>query len=84
MTHEQIDAKLRAMLTEVKDGLDYSATSVDTTFGDAGLDSLDSSSLLLLVQEEFDVEISDEDADRLDTIAKLRDYLAGFSPGAAS
>lgn len=75
MTRHDIETKIRAFLSEVKDGLDYSAASPDTSFEDAGLDSLDSSSLLLLVQEEFGVDITDEDADRLTTIAKLRDFI---------
>lgn len=76
MTNNDIDTKIRELLSEVKDGLDYSATTLDTPLGDAGLDSLDISSLLLLVQETFDVEISDDDADRLDTIGKMRDFIA--------
>jgi acyl carrier protein len=77
---ETTETTIRALLSEVKDGLDYSTISVDTEFGNAGFDSLDVASLLLAVQEHFHLEISDEDAEQLNTIAQLRDYIAAHKP----
>jgi acyl carrier protein len=72
---DKIEATVRNMLSEIKDGLDYSTTSLDTQFGNAGFDSLDTASLLLNIQEEFDLTISDDEADSLDTIGKLVNYI---------
>lgn len=71
-----IEQKVREFLSEVRDGQDYTKTSVDIDFEEAGLDSLDSASLLLAVQEAYDVDISDDDASELTTIRKLVDYIA--------
>lgn len=72
----EIEATIREMLAEVKEGLDYNNMSTDREFGEAGLDSLDVASLLLAVQEHYDVTIDDDKVDELDTLAKLIDYIA--------
>jgi acyl carrier protein len=71
----EIETTIREILTEVREGYDFGAMSPDTTFGDAGLDSLDSASLLLGVQDVFGVQISDDEAEELDTIGKLSEFL---------
>jgi acyl carrier protein len=71
-----IEQKVRELISEVRDGQDYSKASVDINFEEAGLDSLDTSSLLLAVQETYDLDISDDDANELDTIRKVVDYIA--------
>jgi acyl carrier protein len=71
-----IEQKVRELISEVRDGQDYSKASADINFEEAGLDSLDTSSLLLAVQETYDLNISDDDADKLDTIRKVVDYIA--------
>eukprot|EP01133_Synstelium_polycarpum_P014507 gene14507-17124_t len=54
-------------------GKSVAATS---TFSELGLDSLDSADILVAVEEEFGIEIPDEEADRinscLDTISYIR------------
>ena len=70
-----IEQKVRELLSDVRDGQDYTKASADIKFEDAGLDSLDTSSLLLAVQETYNLDISDDDANELDTIRKLVDYI---------
>jgi acyl carrier protein len=72
----EIEKTVRELLSEVKDGLSYDNTSLDRDLGEAGLDSLDIATLLLSVQEHYDINISDDDAEQLDTIGKLVDYIA--------
>jgi acyl carrier protein len=72
----EIEKKIRELLSEVKDGLNYDNTSLDRELGNAGLDSLDIATLLLSVQEHYDINIDDDDAEQLDTIGKLVDYIA--------
>ena len=42
---------------------------------DLGADSLDTVELIMQFEEEFDIEISDEDAEKLTTVGKSIDYI---------
>lgn len=52
---------------EVKDG----ASFID----DLGADSLDTVELVMAFEEEFDIEIPDEDAEKLNTVGDAVKYL---------
>ncbi|MEW5909930.1 MAG: acyl carrier protein [Thermodesulfobacteriota bacterium] len=43
---------------------------------DLGADSLDLVELIMSMEEEFDIEISDEDAEKLRTVKDAIDYIA--------
>lgn len=43
---------------------------------DLGSDSLDLVELVMAVEDDFGLEISNEDAERLDTVQKLIDYVS--------
>ena len=55
---------------------DASALRDDQLFRDAGIDSLDHLNVLLAVEEQFGVEIPDEDSKSLNTLNALLAYLA--------
>ena len=42
---------------------------------DLGADSLDQVELIMQLEEEFDIELDDEDAEKLVTVGKVYDYL---------
>ncbi|MFO7896987.1 MAG: acyl carrier protein [Candidatus Cloacimonadales bacterium] len=42
---------------------------------DLGADSLDTVELIMKFEEEFDIDIEDEDAEQLTTVAKVVEYL---------
>jgi acyl carrier protein len=42
---------------------------------DLGADSLDTVELVMAFEEEFDLEIPDEDAEKLETVSDATDYL---------
>ena len=44
---------------------------------DLGADSLDIVELVMAMEEEFDLEIPDEDAEKLRTVADVTKYLQG-------
>ena len=46
---------------------------------DLGADSLDTVELIMQFEEEFNIEISDEDAESLNTIEKVLGYLDKIS-----
>ncbi|PLX81897.1 MAG: acyl carrier protein [Desulfuromonas sp.] len=43
---------------------------------DLGADSLDTVELVMALEEEFDIEISDEDAEKIQTVKNAIDYIA--------
>ncbi|MCI5146726.1 MAG: acyl carrier protein [Candidatus Electrothrix sp. AR3] len=43
---------------------------------DLGADSLDQVELIMAMEEEFDVEIPDEDAEKIKTVQNAIDYVA--------
>lgn len=46
---------------------------------DLGADSLDLVELIMSMEEEFDIEISDEDAEKLVTVKDAFDYIKAHS-----
>jgi len=62
----------------IMDQLGVSAEQVtpDASFiDDLGADSLDTVELVMALEEEFDIEIPDEDAEKLRTVRDAIDYL---------
>jgi len=48
---------------------------------DLGADSLDIVELVMAMEEEFDIEIPDEEAEKIQTIADATNYLKGQVDG---
>lgn len=44
---------------------------------DLGADSLDSVELVMAIEEAFDIEISDEDTEKMQTVAQVIAYVEG-------
>lgn len=57
-------------------GVDESKVAVDSSFiDDLGADSLDTVELVMAFEEEFGIEIPDEDAQKIRTVKNVIDYL---------
>jgi len=57
-------------------GVDEDEVKPDATFvDDLGADSLDVVELVMALEEEFNVEIPDEDAERIGNVAQVVDYI---------
>jgi len=57
-------------------GVDASKVTNDSSFiDDLGADSLDTVELVMAFEEEFEMEIPDEDAQKMRTISDVIDYL---------
>ena len=52
-------------------------TPASTYVEDLGADSLDIVELIMALEEEFEVEVPDEDAEKLLTVQETIDYIAG-------
>jgi acyl carrier protein len=57
-------------------GVDDEQVTDEASFmEDLGADSLDTVELVMALEEEFDVEISDEDAEKIQTVQDAVDYV---------
>ncbi len=57
-------------------GVDAGKVNNDSSFiEDLGADSLDTVELVMAFEEEFDIEIPDEDAQKMKTVQNVIDYL---------
>ena len=57
-------------------GVDEAQVTEDASFiDDLGADSLDTVELIMAFEEEFDVEIPDEDAENIKTVKDVIDYI---------
>ncbi|MGM0413819.1 MAG: acyl carrier protein [Bacillota bacterium] len=56
--------------------VDPDEVTVEASFiDDLGADSLDVVELVMALEEEFDIEIPDEDAEKIETVQDAIDYL---------
>ena len=57
-------------------GVSESEVKTDSSFvDDLGADSLDTVELVMALEEEFDLEIADEDAEKISTVQEAVDYI---------
>ena len=57
-------------------GVDENEVTLEASFvEDLGADSLDTVELVMALEEEFGIEIPDEDAEKILTVGKALDYI---------
>ncbi len=57
-------------------GVDEAQVTNEASFmDDLGADSLDTVELVMALEEEFDIEISDENAEKIQTVQDAVDYI---------
>ena len=57
-------------------GVDPEEVTMEASFvNDLGADSLDTVELVMALEEEFNIEIPDEEAEKLDTVGKAIEYI---------
>ncbi|MHB1512414.1 MAG: acyl carrier protein [Acidiferrobacter sp.] len=61
-------------------GVNESEVSTDASFvDDLGADSLDTVELVMALEEEFDCEISDDEAEKITTVKQAVDYITSHA-----
>ena len=61
-------------------GIEEEKVTEEASFiDDLGADSLDTVELVMALEEEFDVEIPDEDAEKIATVQHAIDYIKGHT-----
>ncbi len=67
--------KIKAIIVEQL-GVDESEVTPEAHFiDDLGADSLDTVELVMALEEEFGIEISDEDAEKIQTVGDVSKYI---------
>lgn len=66
--------KLKAIIVD-KLSVDSEEVSMDSTFEDLGADSLDIVEIVMALEEEFDIEISDDEAEQAKSVGDVVNYL---------
>lgn len=70
-----IEDKVRKIIAE-KLSVDLEEVVLEASFvDDLGADSLDLVELIMTMEEEFDIDISDEDAEKLETVKDAIDFI---------
>lgn len=67
--------KIKKMLAEQLDVEEETLTAETDIARDLGADSLDVVELLMSIEDEFEVEIPDEEIENIKTIGDLTDYI---------
>ena len=75
MGTEEIFEKVKAIIVEQLGSSESSVTLESSFIDDLGADSLDIVELIMAIEEEFDIEISDGDAEKFITIKVFVDYI---------
>jgi acyl carrier protein len=61
-------------------GVEESQVTTESSFmDDLGADSLDTVELVMALEEEFDIEIPDEDAEKIQTVNDAIEYITEHS-----
>lgn len=75
MTKEQIFEKVKGIVVDQL-GVDEEDVTLEASFlSDLGADSLDLVELIMAIEEEFDIEIPDEEAERIQSVSDAVEYI---------
>ena len=74
MTKEEVVAKLKAIVSDRLDVEEDQVVPEKSFVEDLGADSLDIVELIMGIEEEFDIEIPDEDAEKLTSVGEAMNY----------
>ena len=75
MSSEEVLEKVKGIIVEQLGVADTSVTMEASFIDDLGADSLDIVELIMGLEEEFDIEIPDADAEKVVTIGDVVDYI---------
>ena len=70
-----VDERVKKIMAEQQGVEEDEVTSEASFVEDLGADSLDTVELVMALEEEFGIEIPDEDAEKILTVGKALDYI---------
>ena len=75
MSSEEIFEKVKAIIVEQLQVAENTVNEEASFIDDLGADSLDLVELIMALEEEFDIEIPDSDAEKVVTVGDVVDYI---------
>ena len=77
-----IEAQVKSIVAEQLGVKEEEVTNAASFVDDLGADSLDTVELVMALEEEFETEIPDEDAEKIKTVQQAIDYISQRSKSA--
>lgn len=72
---DDIESKVKEIIIENL-GVETASVTPQASFvNDLGADSLDTVELVMALEEEFDIEIPDDEAEKIQTVGQAIDYI---------
>ncbi|MCP4807200.1 MAG: acyl carrier protein [Proteobacteria bacterium] len=75
MADEKIIGRVKALIADSLGVAEDEIVPTASFIEDLGADSLDIVELVMAIEKEFDIEISDDDAERIGTVQDAIDYI---------
>ena len=75
MSSEEVLEKVKGIIVEQLSVAESAVTMEASFIDDLGADSLDIVELVMALEEEFDIEIPDSDAEKVVTVGDVVDYI---------
>ena len=75
MSSEEVFERVKEIIVEQLQVADTSVTLEASFIDDLGADSLDLVELIMALEEEFDIEIPDADAEKVTTVNDVVEYI---------
>ncbi len=75
MSSEEVFEKVKNIIVEQLGATESSVTMEASFIDDLGADSLDIVELIMALEEEFDTEIPDSDAEKVVTVGDVVEYI---------
>ncbi|QLK87621.1 acyl carrier protein [Arsenophonus endosymbiont of Aphis craccivora] len=80
VANNSIESRVKKIIAEQLGGVKEDEVANNSSFvEDLGADSLDTVELVMALEEEFDTEIPDEDAEKITTVQAAIDYINSHS-----
>ena len=76
LSTEEITQKVKKIIAEQLGKTEDEIKEEASFLNDLGADSLDVVEMIMLLEEEFDTDISDEEAEKIQTVKEAIDYIA--------
>jgi acyl carrier protein len=78
MERDELLKKIKAIVADKLSISEDQVTEEASFIDDLGADSLDTVELVMALEDEFDLDIPDEDAEKMTTVGKAIDYVLDF------